>query len=534
MTTPRSELASITAPLVAAGTSIGDTADCIAQLEAFLDRHTPFRRAETITAGESTLPCGWAVSPTQAAMCARDYRRTHAFARGLALAIDDARQRHAERPVRVLYAGCGPWALIALPSMAALPRGAATFTLLDAHAGSVDSVEALVRNAGLGDTVDGVALADAAAWTIPPARLPDVIVTETMNVVLAREPQVAITRHLVKQAPNAVLVPQSVRVDALLVDPERERSRFSADGQTEMPVPDRVELGTVFEVSRETAAGWPNAGEALPAARIQIPADADPRYAPRLFTRIETFGGERLDAYESWLTQPHPFPDSVVPRLGSTIAFRYALEPTPGLVAVEAWPDRLQLPVAFDPAKLEAALDAVDGTPWTDHFVTRNYEGRWSAIALRAPAGTETQHPVLQITSHPGVTDFTDTPVLDRAPYLRHVLTALGFPLCAARLMRLDPGSAIHTHRDADLDIDAGCARLHIPITTNPGVEFLLNDVPVVMTPGECWYLRLSDPHSVRNDGATPRVHLVIDAPAGDGLRALLATAADQVYRHAS
>lgn len=338
MTTPRSELASITAPLVAAGTSIGDTAACVARLEAFLDRHTPFRRAETITAGESFFPCGWAVSPTQAAMCARDYRRTHAFARGLALAIDDVRRRHAGRSVRVLYAGCGPWALIALPSMAALPRGAATFTLLDAHADSIDSVEALVRNAGLDDVVDGIALADAAAWTIPPPRLPDVIMTETMNVLLAREPQVAITRHLLKQAPEAILVPQSVRLDALLVDPERERPRFSADGQGEMPVPDRVELGTIFEVSRETVAGWPDSGEPLPAARIQIPVDADSRYALRLFTHIETFGGERLDAYESWLTQPRPFPDLVTPEPGATIEFRYVLGGTPGLVARQVCP----------------------------------------------------------------------------------------------------------------------------------------------------------------------------------------------------
>lgn len=336
MTTPRSELASLTAPLVTAGTSIGDTAACIARLQAFLERHTPFRLAETITEGESTLPSGWAVSPTQAAMCARDYRRTHAFARGLALAIGEARRRLGGRPVRVLYAGCGPWALIALPAMAALSRDAATFTLLDAHAGSLESVEALVDRAGLGDAVDGIELADAAAWTIPPACVPDVIVTETMNVLLAREPQVAITRHLVKQAPEALLVPRAVRVDAVLVDPARERPRPAAGGQGEMPVPDRLELGTVFEVTRAIAAGWPDSGDTLPAARIRIPDDADPRYSPRLFTRIETFDGERLDAYESWLTQPRPFPPAVASGPGATIAFHYALAPSPGLVAHQA------------------------------------------------------------------------------------------------------------------------------------------------------------------------------------------------------
>lgn len=188
------------------------------------------------------------------------------------------------------------------------------------------------------------------------------------------------------------------------------------------------------------------------------------------------------------------------------------------------WPDRIRLPLSFDAAQLDAALSALEGSDWTDHFVTRNYEGRWTVIALRAPAGTEHLHPVLQITSHPGTTAYADTPALDRAPYLRDVLAAFGCPLGAARLMRLDPGSVILTHCDPDLDGngDGGCVRLHVPLRTNPDVEFLLNDRRAIMAPGECWYLRLSDPHSVRNDGDTPRVHLVIDAPIGPALRALL------------
>jgi hypothetical protein len=186
------------------------------------------------------------------------------------------------------------------------------------------------------------------------------------------------------------------------------------------------------------------------------------------------------------------------------------------------WPDRIRLPLSFDPAQLDAALSALEGTDWTDHFVTRNYEGRWTVIALRAPAGTEHLHPVLQITSHPGTTAYADTPVLDRAPYLRRVLEAFECELGAARLMRLDPGSAILTHSDPDLDGENACVRLHVPLRTNPDVVFLLNGRRVIMAPGECWYLRLSDPHSVRNDGDTPRVHLVIDAPASPGLRALL------------
>lgn len=188
-------------------------------------------------------------------------------------------------------------------------------------------------------------------------------------------------------------------------------------------------------------------------------------------------------------------------------------------------PDRLRLPFLFDVARLQEDLRALERTPWIDHFVPQNYEGSWTVLPLRAPAGTEDAHPVLQLTSHPGRTDFVDTPLLGRCPYYRTVLSTLGFPTTAVRLMRLDPGSVIKTHVDTDLSFDDGWVRIHVPVTTNPGVSFEVNGLAVTMREGECWYLRLSDPHSVRNDGETPRVHIVVDAQVGPRLRELFAAA---------
>lgn len=184
-------------------------------------------------------------------------------------------------------------------------------------------------------------------------------------------------------------------------------------------------------------------------------------------------------------------------------------------------PDRLRLPFVFDPRPLEEDLKALERSEWVDHFIRENYDGRWTVLPLRVPAGTEDAHPVLQSVSHPDQTDFVDTPLLRRCPAIRAALDTLDAPLAATRLMRLDPGSAIHTHVDPGLGFESGWVRLHVPVATNPGVEFVVNGRPVAMHPGECWYLRLSDPHSVRNAGVTPRVHLVIDAPVGPRMKAI-------------
>jgi hypothetical protein len=183
------------------------------------------------------------------------------------------------------------------------------------------------------------------------------------------------------------------------------------------------------------------------------------------------------------------------------------------------FPDRLLLPLAFDPARLAADMAAISTGGWIAHFVQQNYDGDWSVIPLRGPASA--RHPVQMIYSDPTCPEYADTPLLAAAPYLREVLAHLACPLQAVRLMRLSPGSLIKEHRDLDLAFEDGTVRIHIPVVTNDGVDFRLNGSRCVMETGSAWYLRLADPHSVANRGGSDRVHLVIDATVNDWVRAL-------------
>src|ERR1700761_9562741 len=99
------------------------------------------------------------------------------------------------------------------------------------------------------------------------------------------------------------------------------------------------------------------------------------------------------------------------------------------------FPDRLCLPLAFDPALLARDLANLAAVEWIDHFVKQNYEGDWSVLPLRAAAGA--RHPVMMIYSDPTATEFVDTPFLEASPYFREVLAAFHCPLHTVRLMRL-------------------------------------------------------------------------------------------------
>ncbi len=185
------------------------------------------------------------------------------------------------------------------------------------------------------------------------------------------------------------------------------------------------------------------------------------------------------------------------------------------------WPDRVQLPLAFDPAPLAADIIALERGDWTEHFVKQNYEGEWSVLPLRASATA--RHPIQMIYPAPGVTEFVDTPWRARMPALSAVVDAFQSPVRTVRLMRLAAGSVIKEHEDLDLDVADGFARIHVPVVTNPEVDFRLNGMRVRMAPGEAWYLRLADPHSVANRGETARIHLVIDLVVNDWLLRQLA-----------
>ncbi len=180
----------------------------------------------------------------------------------------------------------------------------------------------------------------------------------------------------------------------------------------------------------------------------------------------------------------------------------------------------LRLPLSFEPSRLVADMIRSCAAQWTRHANQRDYTGEWTGIALRSASGSPGD-----LLSVPGSDGYRDTPLLEECRYFAEILDGLACEKETARLLRLAPGGVIREHRDLGASYADGFFRLHVPITTNDQTRFIVDGESLPMQPGDCWYADFTLPHSVRNDGATDRVHLIIDGSRNEWSDRLFETA---------
>jgi hypothetical protein len=177
----------------------------------------------------------------------------------------------------------------------------------------------------------------------------------------------------------------------------------------------------------------------------------------------------------------------------------------------------IQLPYLFDVLRLQSEVQQLAGAQWLLHYQTKHFEGEWRAIPLRSIGGKSDDVIISPLDN----AEYSDTEFLHKSNYLREVLSVFKCPLKAVRLLKLDAGSVIKEHRDADLSFEKGEIRIHIPVVTNDKLEFYLDKEMLRLKEGECWYMNFNLPHSIYNKGNTNRIHLVIDAIVNDWVKDL-------------
>jgi len=177
----------------------------------------------------------------------------------------------------------------------------------------------------------------------------------------------------------------------------------------------------------------------------------------------------------------------------------------------------LRLPLAADPARLAADLDQMEPDWWHVHLGPY-HDGNWESIALWAPGGDRSN----QFSKG---APFAATEALRRCRYVSDVIDSVPGRKNRIRFLRLRAGGQIFSHSDPLHLIDHGIFRIHVPVRTNPDVNFTVHGKRIVMRPGEAWYIDVRFKHAVSNFGTIDRIHLVIDVVPNPALSSLIASA---------
>ena len=156
---------------------------------------------------------GIALSSQHALDCLQDSLRTVRFIKGTYYAICDALLEFPNQKIELVYAGCGPGAPIVIPLLSLFEPNQLSITLLDINPTSIDSVSELIHELGAHSFFREAYLGDAISYKHPDELLLHIVLTETMDKGLTKEPQVRITQNLAPQlVDGGILIPESINV----------------------------------------------------------------------------------------------------------------------------------------------------------------------------------------------------------------------------------------------------------------------------------------------------------------------------------
>lgn len=192
------------------------------------------------------LDSGKAISITEAAHCLLEMVRTTKFLRGIKEAFDaKIAANTTETPITVLYAGTGPYAALVTPLLQLYSSSQLQVDLLDINEESLQSAIRVITDLGCGQFIRTTFIDDAAKIKLNTAY--DVVISETMQAALKKEPQVAIMQNLIPQCPpNTIFIPEEIVVKAEIVSRGKWNSTTNlVEGAH------RIELGEVVKVNKE-------------------------------------------------------------------------------------------------------------------------------------------------------------------------------------------------------------------------------------------------------------------------------------------
>jgi hypothetical protein len=285
------------------------------------------------------LDSGTAIAPAWAAMCMFDIARTRQFVLGLREAVTDRLSEQPDEPIQVLDAGCGPYGLLSLLAAQYFSPSQVQFTLLDIFPGNIESAQKLITALGMQHYFRAFVCEDALHYQWPSEKSLHILVTETMNRALWKEPQVAISLHLAPQlAPGAVLIPERIEVSLVCVNLYKKKVLIAREEPEALVVPALYEedLGRVLELDKNsTAAGIAK----KPLFNITLPGHFNTgQYQLELHTRVQVYKWYELKNEESAVSLSQVLSNSKKEnwKAGDELSFYYEQKGEPAIVCTQS------------------------------------------------------------------------------------------------------------------------------------------------------------------------------------------------------
>jgi predicted RNA methylase len=287
------------------------------ELAAWFEDITGIGDADISTGKNIMLPSGKAIAPGKAAFCLKEFMRTQVFLQGIFEAINDLLLQ--KETIHIVYAGTGPYGTLITPLLTLFSPQQLRLTLIEINPISLEAIRKLYTHLQLDGFADEYLLTDAATYQLPPDKIADIIISETMLAALKNEPQVAIMQNLIPQLkPGGIFIPQQIKVAAQLTN-FRSEMAYSM-GETDSP--GRVFLKDIYTISQ---ASLPGEAETV----VSIPQEATNKTIT-LFTDIYVYKDNLLTVNNCSLNMPINVIKIDAPDPVSQITFKYLMGEKPG------------------------------------------------------------------------------------------------------------------------------------------------------------------------------------------------------------
>lgn len=298
-----------------------DAEKSINEIHSYFHKITEITGYDTKLEHLAAIPTakGKALGLNFAAQCLFDYKRTTQFLKAMITVIKEKQKQKPGKPIRIFYAGCGPYApFITLVAPLFQPEEV-QFSLLEINKNAVASAKKLIESLQLSAYLKNFYTADAVTFNVPEADEFDILFSETLDAVLYRECYVPILFNLLPQFnEDVVLIPENVIVNVSFVTyPDKNSETKEAD------------FGSVFN-TREAIASQQHLDaipKRFPSKELDLSNVNTEVYEKFVLdTKVHVLGDIWLHRNESSLTLPRQY---ILPQpfQSSAVVYVYFIEP---------------------------------------------------------------------------------------------------------------------------------------------------------------------------------------------------------------